>query len=94
MKTIYEISKSGKRAVTFAPISVPEYTLDSTLTRDELNLPSVAEVDLVRHYTALSKRAFGVDDGFYPLGSCTMNSFFFQSPFSVESYLFITEFSV
>ena len=72
MKTIYEISKSGKRAVTFAPISVPEYTLDSTLTRDELNLPSVAEVDLVRHYTALSKRAFGVDDGFYPLGSCTM----------------------
>lgn len=72
MKTIYEISKSGKRAVTFAPISVPEYTLDSTLTRDELTLPSVAEVDLVRHYTALSKRAFGVDDGFYPLGSCTM----------------------
>ncbi len=35
-------------------------------------LPEVAEVDLVRHYTALSRRAFGVDSGFYPLGSCTM----------------------
>jgi len=72
MKTIYEISKVGKCAVTFAPVSVPKYELDKSLLRDDINLPSVAEVDLVRHYTALSKRAFGVDDGFYPLGSCTM----------------------
>jgi len=72
MKTIFEISKAGKNAITFAPVSVAEYKFDAALTRDELVLPSVAEVDLVRHYTALSKRAFGVDDGFYPLGSCTM----------------------
>ncbi len=73
MKTIFEISKDGKRAVTFAPLSVPEYTFDKGIAREsELTLPAVSEVDLVRHYTALSKRAFGVDDGFYPLGSCTM----------------------
>lgn len=73
MKTILEISKAGKRAVTFAPLSVPEYKFENGVKREsELVLPAVAEVDLVRHYTALSKRAFGVDDGFYPLGSCTM----------------------
>lgn len=73
MKTIYEISKSGKRAVTFAPLQVEKYSLDQKYLRsEEVNLPAVAEVDLVRHYMALSKRAFGVDDGFYPLGSCTM----------------------
>ena len=40
--------------------------------RDDLDLPEVAEIDLVRHYTNLSRRNFGVDLGFYPLGSCTM----------------------
>lgn len=73
MKTIFEISREGKRAVTFAPLTVEEYKFDEALERKEdLVLPAVAEVDLVRHYMALSKRAFGVDDGFYPLGSCTM----------------------
>jgi len=73
MKTIFEISKAGKRAVTSAPLQVAEYKLDSKYVQnDEPLLPAVAEVDLVRHYMALSKRAFGVDDGFYPLGSCTM----------------------
>ncbi|HNT30471.1 MAG TPA: aminomethyl-transferring glycine dehydrogenase subunit GcvPB [bacterium] len=42
------------------------------LLRDEVELPEVAEVDIVRHYTNLSRRNFGVDLGFYPLGSCTM----------------------
>lgn len=41
-------------------------------TRAELDLPELSELDVIRHYTKLSKRAFGVDDGFYPLGSCTM----------------------
>lgn len=72
MKTIFEISKVGKRAVTFAPLNVPKTDLGDYQRNDAPILPSVAEVDLVRHYTALSKRAFGVDDGFYPLGSCTM----------------------
>ena len=35
-------------------------------------LPEVSEIDVVRHYTHLSQRNFGVDSGFYPLGSCTM----------------------
>lgn len=38
----------------------------------KLDLPELGEVDLVRHYTNLSRRNFGVDNGFYPLGSCTM----------------------
>jgi len=46
--------------------------LPSDLIRQELNLPELAEVDIVRHFTNLSRRNFGVDNGFYPLGSCTM----------------------
>ena len=42
------------------------------LIRNNLNLPELAEVDVVRHFTNLSRRNFGVDNGFYPLGSCTM----------------------
>ena len=38
----------------------------------ELPLPEVAEVDLMRHYIHLSQMNYGVDSGFYPLGSCTM----------------------
>ncbi len=74
MKLVFEKSKGGRRAV-----QLPENELvglfapASDLQRDELaRLPELSEVDAVRHYTALSKRAFGVDDGFYPLGSCTM----------------------
>lgn len=45
----------------------------STFLREEpADLPEVSELDLVRHYTALSRRNYGVDNGFYPLGSCTM----------------------
>lgn len=72
MKTIFEHSKLGNRAATIRPLTVENYSLENNLLRAELPLPEVSEVDLVRHYTALSKRAFGVDDGFYPLGSCTM----------------------
>ena len=46
--------------------------INKSLLRDDVDLPEVAEVDLIRHYTQLSKRNFGVDVGFYPLGSCTM----------------------
>lgn len=72
MKTIYEISRQGKRAATFRPSEAEDYRLAEKFLRGSLNLPAVAEVDLVRHYTALSLRTFGVDNGFYPLGSCTM----------------------
>ena len=73
MKTIFEKSVPGKCAISLAACDVPAYNLDASLLRETpLNLPEVSEVEVVRHYTALSKRAYGVDDGFYPLGSCTM----------------------
>src|SRR5699024_3670368 len=58
-------------------LDVPEVSLDedieATYIRDvPADLPEVSELDLIRHYTALSNRNFGIDSGFYPLGSCTM----------------------
>src|SRR6266540_1776752 len=46
--------------------------LPKELVRKELPLPNVSEVDVVRHYTNMSRMNYGVDIGFYPLGSCTM----------------------
>jgi glycine dehydrogenase subunit 2 len=46
--------------------------LPTDLTRKELPLPNVSEVEVVRHYTNMSRMNFGIDLGFYPLGSCTM----------------------
>lgn len=72
MKLIFERSRAGLRCVTLRPLEVPTKNLEKKFLRKDLNLPEVAEVDLVRHYTELSHNAFGVDTGFYPLGSCTM----------------------
>src|SRR5512137_169804 len=76
MELIFEISKAGRSAVDMAASDVPAVNIENTIgnqyLRDELDLPEVAEIDLVRHYTNLSRRNFGVDLGFYPLGSCTM----------------------
>ena len=76
MELIYEKSRAGRRACSVAASDVPEtpieQVIDGTLLRQDLDLPEVAEIDLVRHYMGLSRRNFGVDIGFYPLGSCTM----------------------
>ncbi|PKN37525.1 MAG: glycine dehydrogenase (aminomethyl-transferring) [Deltaproteobacteria bacterium HGW-Deltaproteobacteria-2] len=76
MELIFEISKSGRSTADIPASDVPavnvEHTIGSKYLRDELDLPEVAEIDLIRHYTNLSRRNFGVDLGFYPLGSCTM----------------------
>ncbi len=73
MKLLFEKSKPGHRAVSLPAGRVPEVELPKELQRQtKLNLPELAEVDLMRHYVALSRQAFGVDNGFYPLGSCTM----------------------
>jgi glycine dehydrogenase subunit 2 len=70
---IYELSAEGRCATHLPRLDVPEYELPSiTLLRQELDLPEVSESDLVRHYTHLSTMNYGVDTGFYPLGSCTM----------------------
>ena len=68
--TIFELSKSGRTACPLQKRDVEEYKLDPKFLREaDAMLPEVDELTLVRHYTALSKKAFGVDDGFYPLGS-------------------------
>ncbi|MGE5606519.1 MAG: aminomethyl-transferring glycine dehydrogenase subunit GcvPB [Bacteroidota bacterium] len=73
----FEKSSPGKRAWILphseVPPTDPEASLHPGLLRKTpLGLPELAEVDIVRHYTNLSNRNFGVDNGFYPLGSCTM----------------------
>jgi glycine dehydrogenase subunit 2 len=76
MELIFEISKPGRNAADVTASDVPAVNIEDAIgkkyLRTDLDLPEVAEVDLVRHYTNLSRRNFGVDLGFYPLGSCTM----------------------
>jgi glycine dehydrogenase subunit 2 len=70
--TIYELSSPGRTGVTFPSPDVPTTELPESLLRNDLPLPELAEVDVVRHYTTLSKFNYSIDGGFYPLGSCTM----------------------
>ena len=76
MELLFEISKPGRSAVQVPASDVPTVNIGEALgakyLRGDLDLPEVAQIDLVRHYTNLSRRNFGVDLGFYPLGSCTM----------------------
>ncbi|GKW44371.1 aminomethyl-transferring glycine dehydrogenase subunit GcvPB [Planococcus sp. NCCP-2050] len=74
---IFEMTKEGRIGYSLPDLDVPEIDLaelfPEELMRDEAaDLPEVSELDIMRHYTALSKRNHGVDSGFYPLGSCTM----------------------
>jgi len=71
--TIFELSSPGRTGVTFPAADVPASEMpDAALLRKELPLPELAEVDVVRHYMHLSRYNYSVDEGFYPLGSCTM----------------------
>lgn len=71
-KLILELSQSGRTGFSLRE-SRSEVQLPENLKRKTaLNLPEVSEPDVVRHYTNLSQMNFGVDTGFYPLGSCTM----------------------
>ncbi|HLR64937.1 MAG TPA: aminomethyl-transferring glycine dehydrogenase subunit GcvPB [Pseudogracilibacillus sp.] len=74
---IFERSKKGRVSYSLPALDVEEVSLeeelDSQYIRSEkANLPEVSELELMRHYTGLSNRNFGIDSGFYPLGSCTM----------------------
>ncbi|CAN7704934.1 aminomethyl-transferring glycine dehydrogenase subunit GcvPB [Paenibacillus sp. LjRoot153] len=74
---IFEMSHPGRVAYSLPESDVPDVNIDELLPAKfrrqlEPDLPEVYEVDVIRHYTALSRRNFGVDNGFYPLGSCTM----------------------
>ncbi|MCX6081384.1 MAG: aminomethyl-transferring glycine dehydrogenase subunit GcvPB [Chloroflexi bacterium] len=71
--TIFELSSPGRTGVTFPASDVPAFDLpNESLLRKELPLPELAEVDVTRHYMHLSRYNYSVDEGFYPLGSCTM----------------------
>lgn len=69
---LFEVSRPGRSAYTLPELDVPPATLPSDDVRDEVNLPELSELDVVRHYTRLSQKNFSVDTVFYPLGSCTM----------------------
>jgi glycine dehydrogenase subunit 2 len=74
MKLIYERSQAGRRASSVPdPGLEPGAAIPEHLQRSQPpRLPELAEPELVRHFTELSTRNFGIDTGFYPLGSCTM----------------------
>jgi glycine dehydrogenase subunit 2 len=73
VKLVYEKSKPGRRASSLPRPEVPAEEVPEQLRRvSPPRLPEISEPELVRHFTALADRTFGIDTGFYPLGSCTM----------------------
>jgi glycine dehydrogenase subunit 2 len=77
MELIFELSRAGRSAYSLPECDVPAMQTESMIPQEYLRerdaeLPEVSEVDAVRHFTALSRRNYGVDNGIYPLGSCTM----------------------
>jgi glycine cleavage system P protein (glycine dehydrogenase) subunit 2 len=74
MKLLFEKSVPERRGVTLGASDVPTtININDDLLRDQsAALPELSELDVVRHFTELSRRNFGVDTNFYPLGSCTM----------------------
>ncbi len=76
-KLIFEVSKEGRFAYSLpkcagCDLNAEKLIPKNLLSEKELDLPEVSEVDVIRHYTLLSNKNYGVDTGFYPLGSCTM----------------------
>ena len=75
--TIFEKSKTGRRAAVLPDAGVPERPLEELIPERLLRaepprLPEISEPEIVRHYNRISRRNFDLDTGFYPLGSCTM----------------------
>lgn len=70
---IFEKGQEGRTMTILpecdVPVSLPE---EGSLRKTNMHLPQVSENDISRHYTEIAKKAYGVNDGFYPLGSCTM----------------------
>jgi glycine dehydrogenase subunit 2 len=70
--TLYEISSPGRTGVKYPNPDVPAYPIPEGLLRANLPLPELSEIDVIRHFTHLSRLNYSVDEGLYPLGSCTM----------------------
>ena len=71
MKLLMEKGYAGRALSLLGPCDVPTVQPSKTRTAPP-RLPQLSETELSRHYSALARRAHGVNDGFYPLGSCTM----------------------
>jgi glycine dehydrogenase subunit 2 len=70
---IFELSKEGRKGYSLPKNHFGDYEIPASMQRaEEAQLPECDELTVVRHYTNLSNNNFGVDTGFYPLGSCTM----------------------
>lgn len=74
---IFERSVEDRIAYSLPELDVEKKDLshlidDKFIRRDKAELPEISELDLMRHYTELSNKNYGIDSGFYPLGSCTM----------------------
>jgi glycine dehydrogenase subunit 2 len=67
-----DLSVAGRRGVRYPAPDVPLAELPKGLVRQDLPMPELSEVDVVRHFTRLSKLNYCIDEGMYPLGSCTM----------------------
>ncbi|MFN3728143.1 MAG: aminomethyl-transferring glycine dehydrogenase subunit GcvPB [Fimbriimonadaceae bacterium] len=74
IKSLFERSQPGRVGCNVPQADTPEVDLASELgaVREKLALPEVDELDLIRHFTNLAQTNYGIDTGFYPLGSCTM----------------------
>jgi glycine dehydrogenase subunit 2 len=70
--TVYELSVPDRAGIGLPASDVPPTDLPADDVRADCGLPELSQLDVIRHYVALSQRNFGVDSGFYPLGSCTM----------------------
>nr|WP_300002838.1 aminomethyl-transferring glycine dehydrogenase subunit GcvPB [Tissierella sp.] len=76
-KLIFELSKTGRKGYMLPPLdvedkSISEFFPEEFINENPLTLPEVNEFEVIRHYTNLSNKNYGLDTGFYPLGSCTM----------------------
>lgn len=71
-QTLFELSVEGREAVSLPDCDVDQAPLPKHMLRNDNDLPELSEQQVVRHFLRLSQRNFGVDTGFYPLGSCTM----------------------
>ena len=76
METLFEASRAGRVGYALPPLDVPGVdcgeALQGACRENAPRLPEMAEVDVIRHFTGLSRMNYSVDEGFYPLGSCTM----------------------
>jgi len=70
--TLYELSVPDRHGLDLPAPHVPRSPLPAGELRSDCDLPELSQLDVARHYLKLSQRNFGVDSGFYPLGSCTM----------------------